>query len=190
MSKSNEGRLVSFAAGGILGLSLLGLISLLDAEARPAPLSNTFSTSDLVQIEAVSSRSEERRPSSPATTPARDLAELDQETAADAVEQAVLDAVQATWPEDAKRATQIVLCESRAGLDPKAWNVSHPDGGPMQINRATWAEYFYEQYGWSWEQLVFDLDINLAAAREIYDRTGGWHRWSCADVVLTSPHVS
>ena len=96
----------------------------------------------------------------------------------------VLSAVADVWPNDTTRAKQIVLCESRAGMDPDAWNVNHPDGGPMQINRYAWADYFLKEYGWDWEQVVTDLNTNLAAAREIYDQSGGWHKWACADVVL------
>jgi hypothetical protein len=50
----------------------------------------------------------------------------------------------------------------------------------MQINKATWAEYFRREYGWTWDQVVLDVDIHLQAAREIFDITEDWTQWSCS----------
>lgn len=183
MRRKRQGRIFSLVTGGVVGLGLLGLVSLLDVQARSNELPSPPSSSDLVLIEPA--EGEPKAGSSmPPASQFGNLAESDEAAVADTVDEAVLTAVKATWPEDSKRAMQIVLCESWAGLHPKAWSTSHPDGGPMQINKATWAKYFFEKYGWTWEQIVYDLDINLAAAREIYDSTGGWQRWACSDAVL------
>jgi hypothetical protein len=85
-----------------------------------------------------------------------------------------------TWPEDRTAALLILHCESRTGVDPDAWRLDAPDGGPFQINRASWEKYFLERYGWTWAQITQDPAINTAAARIIYDRTGDWSAWSCA----------
>lgn len=96
-----------------------------------------------------------------------------------APEAVLLKALRSTWPADLPEAKRILWCESRNGLDPDAWDLSRPDGGPMQLNRETWEPYFEEKYGWTWEQVVFDVNIHFQAAREVYDRTGGWARWTC-----------
>ena len=93
--------------------------------------------------------------------------------------QAIVAAVRATWPEDAEAAQGVLWCESRDGADPDAWKPEREDGGPMQINRATWENYFLTKYGWRWDQIVFDLQINLKAAREVFDISGGWRAWTC-----------
>jgi hypothetical protein len=98
--------------------------------------------------------------------------------------EAIVAAVRLLWGKDADRAEAIVQCESRAGADKDTWDVSAPDGGPMQINRSTWEAYFWRRYGWTWEQIVLDLQIHLQAAREIYDLADGWADWECADVDL------
>ena len=97
----------------------------------------------------------------------------------------IVSAVRLLWGKDADRAEAIVHCESRAGADKDTWNVSAPDGGPMQINRSTWEPYFKTKYGWTWEQIVLDLEIHLRAAREIYDLAHGWGDWECADADLS-----
>ena len=50
----------------------------------------------------------------------------------------------------------------------------------MQINKATWAYYFERKYGWTWSQVVHNLEIHLAAAREIYEKTGDFRQWTCS----------
>ena len=85
----------------------------------------------------------------------------------------------ATWPEDQTAALVILRCESRTGEDPDAWRTDRPDGGPYQINRASWEKFFIEKHGWTWTQITHDPVINTAAARIIYDRTGDWSAWSC-----------
>lgn len=49
----------------------------------------------------------------------------------------------------------------------------------MQINKATWADFFEREYGWPWAQVVLDDVTNFQAARIIYDRAGGWTPWAC-----------
>ena len=92
----------------------------------------------------------------------------------------LVERVRSRFPEDPDTAENILRCESRAGADPDAWDLSQPDGGPMQINRATWEDVLYEDYGWTWSQVVFDLPTHLRAARVIYERAGGWEDWSCS----------
>jgi len=87
--------------------------------------------------------------------------------------------VQAAWPEDPATATRILICESQAGEHADTFSVDAPNGGPMQLNRDTWAGYFQELYGWTWEQVVTDIGVHLKAARVIYDRAGDWTPWRC-----------
>ena len=83
-----------------------------------------------------------------------------------------------TFPEDADRAVRILGCESSDGLDPKTFDVTLDNGGPMQINR-WWQPYFAERFGWTWTQIVQNLEINLLAARIVYDDASGWSPWEC-----------
>ena len=87
--------------------------------------------------------------------------------------------VQETWPEDPDTAVRILVCESHAGDDPRTYDLEAPNGGPMQLDRYTWAPFFAEGYGWTWEQLVTDVHVHLLASRIIYDRAGGWSAWRC-----------
>lgn len=53
----------------------------------------------------------------------------------------------------------------------------------MQLARAVWAPVFVRLYGWTWEQVVLDLEIHFAAARHIYDEAlrawgDGWLPWA------------
>lgn len=89
---------------------------------------------------------------------------------------------ESAWPEDPNPALSILHCESRTGRDPDAWRTDAPDGGPYQINRASWERFFLEKYAWTWNQITHDPAINTAAARIIYDRTGDWSAWSCGIV--------
>jgi hypothetical protein len=92
---------------------------------------------------------------------------------------------ESTWPDVKAEALGILHCESRIGADPDAWRVDAPDGGPYQINRASWETFFRERHGWTWMQITHDPAINTAAAKIIYDRTGDWSAWSCADQLTT-----
>ena len=92
----------------------------------------------------------------------------------------------ATWPEDRTAALIILHCESRTGDDPDAWRTDRPDGGPYQINRASWERFFFLNHGWTWDEITYDPVINTAAARIIYDRTGDWSAWSCEDSLAPS----
>jgi hypothetical protein len=87
--------------------------------------------------------------------------------------------VQETWPEDPDTAVRILICESHAADDDKTYDVDAANGGPMQLDRYTWAPYFEANYGWSWDQVVNDIPIHLQAARLVYDRAEGWGPWSC-----------
>jgi predicted 3-demethylubiquinone-9 3-methyltransferase (glyoxalase superfamily) len=109
--------------------------------------------------------------------------QVEDATFTDLTPQQVLEAVVSEWPDDPEAATSILHCESSAGTDPDTWNLAHPDGGPLQINKATWAAYFKDKYGWTWSQVVRDLETHLAAAREIYDKTGDWSLWACSPSV-------
>jgi hypothetical protein len=91
----------------------------------------------------------------------------------------ILALVQAAWPEDSVRAARILMCESKAGAHEDTFSLSAPNGGPMQLNRFTWEPYFEANFGWTWEQIVTNIDVHLLAARHIYDRAGGWSPWRC-----------
>ena len=69
-------------------------------------------------------------------------------------------------------------CESKHCTDPRTYDLSAPDGGCMQINRATWEGYFLREHGWTWEQIVFDDAINYQAAAVVWERWGRtWGPW-------------
>jgi len=87
--------------------------------------------------------------------------------------------VAAAWPDDPDRAVRILGCESSDGLDPETYDVDAPNGGPLQINRGTWADFFQENFGWPWDQVVNNIDIHIQAARFIYDDSGSWTPWEC-----------
>ncbi len=82
-------------------------------------------------------------------------------------------------------AIAVFTCESRLGSDPDTYNLDAPDGGVAQINKATWGWWFARHYGWTWEQIVLDDDINLTAANIIWHEHArvfnetGWKAWSC-----------
>lgn len=90
----------------------------------------------------------------------------------------ILALVQQTWPEDTLRATRIVFCESKAGQHERTYDLDADNGGPMQISYYAWAAYFEALYGWSWQQIVTDLQVHFQAARHIYERSG-WSAWGC-----------
>ena len=83
------------------------------------------------------------------------------------------------WPDNVNAALDVLHCESSMGKNPDAWDTAAPDGGPYQITRQSWEQFFRTRYGWTWEQITHDAAINTAAARVIYDRTGDWSAWSC-----------
>ncbi len=91
----------------------------------------------------------------------------------------LLEWAQATWPEDPRTAVRILLCESKAGQDGETYLLEAANGGPMQLNQYTWAPFFEANYGWTWGQVVTDMDIHFRAARVIYDRARGWSPWRC-----------
>ena len=91
--------------------------------------------------------------------------------------QAIAAAIVAAWPEQPAKALAVGACESSGGRDPRTWDMTRVHSGPLQIARAVWERYFLERYGWSWEEIVMDPVIHARAAREIYDRAGGWSPW-------------
>jgi hypothetical protein len=97
---------------------------------------------------------------------------------------------ESAWPDNAAGALNILHCESRTGLDPKAWRTDAPDGGPYQINRVSWETFFRDRYGWTWDQITHDPVINTQAARIIYDRTGDWSAWSCDSSTAATGNVA
>jgi hypothetical protein len=81
---------------------------------------------------------------------------------------------------DCDTALAVFTCESNLGQHPDTYNVDHPDGGVTQLNKATWGWWFAYYYGWTWEQIVLNDDLNLAAAYIIYQRAGNtFLPWSC-----------
>lgn len=87
------------------------------------------------------------------------------------------------WPEQMAKAVAVATCESDLGRHPDTYRLDTLHGGPFQLARqwsadgAGWERYFGEKYAWSWDQVVTDVVIHVAAAREIYDRSGGWSPW-------------
>ncbi len=71
----------------------------------------------------------------------------------------------------------MAFCELGGYANPNAFYRTDVYGGPMQIHRASWETFFLLNYGWTWSQLVFELDVHFAAARVIYDRSGSWSPW-------------
>ena len=37
-----------------------------------------------------------------------------------------------------------------------------------------WGAFFEQNYGWTWEEVVRDLDIHFRAARIVWERCGGF----------------
>jgi len=87
------------------------------------------------------------------------------------------------WPEQMAKAVAVATCESDLGRHPDTYRVDKPHGGPFQLARVWgadgdgWERYFWQKYGWTWEQVVADVIIHVAAAREVYDRAGSWLPW-------------
>src|SRR6188508_3616669 len=55
---------------------------------------------------------------------------------------------ESTWPDDANAALSVLHCESSMGRNPDAWDTAAPDGGPYQINRISWEQFFRALNGW------------------------------------------
>lgn len=89
----------------------------------------------------------------------------------------ILAAAARAWPEQPEKAQAVALCELGGWANPVAFDLAREHGGPMQIARTWWESFFFNNYGWAWEQIVFDLDVHFAAARIIYDRSGSWAPW-------------
>ncbi len=78
-------------------------------------------------------------------------------------------------------ALAVSWCESRWGGDQLAFAEGHPDAGWFQINRY-WHEERARSHGWTWEQVRFDMTINVAMAVEIFTESG-WGAWTCNSVL-------
>ena len=91
--------------------------------------------------------------------------------------------VRATWPADQERAVRVARCESGLGQHRATYDLDAENAGPLQINRGTWQPYFQAHYGWSWADVAGigprGLEVHFLAAREVYDRGGGWAPWTC-----------
>ncbi len=84
----------------------------------------------------------------------------------------------AYWPEDPATALRVLECESSTGQHLRTYDLDAANGGPYQISRAVWKPYF-ESRGIDWADVVQVPATHFQAAREIYDRAGGWSPWSC-----------
>jgi hypothetical protein len=88
---------------------------------------------------------------------------------------------------DCATALDVFTCESQLGQHPDTYNVDHEDGGVTQLNKATWGWWFLVNYGWTWEMIVLNDDLNLEAAHIVYHEhekvfdEPGWEAWSCYD---------
>ena len=75
-------------------------------------------------------------------------------------------------------------CESGHGTHPDTYKLDAENGGRLQLNRQTWANFFLDNYGWTWEQVVNDLDTHLHAAAIVWERAGQiFAPWTCSSVV-------
>ncbi len=84
-------------------------------------------------------------------------------------------AIRQAFPETPDKAVRVARCES--GLDPRAVSPGGANVGLMQINVVH--RGLAARMGYSWDQMLQVLP-NLAVARAVYDRAGGWGPWSCA----------
>lgn len=83
--------------------------------------------------------------------------------------------IRQTFPETPDTAVRVARCES--GLDPAAVSPGGANWGLMQVNVVH--KGLAATMGYSWNQML-QAAPNLAVARAIYDRAGGWGPWSCA----------
>jgi hypothetical protein len=83
--------------------------------------------------------------------------------------------IRQTFPETPDKAVRVARCES--GLDPAAVSPDGANWGLMQVNVVHKA--LAAAMGYSWNQMLQPAP-NLAVARAIYDRAGGWGPWSCS----------
>ncbi len=83
--------------------------------------------------------------------------------------------IRQTFPETPDKAVRVARCEST--LDPTAVSPDGANWGLMQVNVVHKA--LAARMGYSWAQML-QAGPNLAVARAVYDRAGGWGPWSCA----------
>jgi hypothetical protein len=83
--------------------------------------------------------------------------------------------VRQTFPETPDKAVRVARCESR--LQPGAISPDGANWGVMQVNVVH--RGLAARMGYSWDQML-QAGPNLAVARAVYDRAGGWGPWSCA----------
>jgi hypothetical protein len=92
----------------------------------------------------------------------------------------ILDHAAAAWPEQPGKARRVAVCEMGADVTTGAYpadlvfDLERRYAGPMQIGQP-WAKHFAAR--WTWAEIVRDLEIHFAAAREIYDLAGDWSPW-------------
>lgn len=84
-------------------------------------------------------------------------------------EEAIIQKIRDTFPEDPDRAVAIAKCESN--LNPKAVSPTN-DHGLMQINKTVHTV----------EGDIYDVETNLKFARKLYDERG-FQPWTCAKIL-------
>lgn len=91
--------------------------------------------------------------------------------------------VMGCWPfpdSECETLWRVEGCESGHGTNLAAYNTEAENGGRLQINRASWKDYFWETYGWHWADIVQDDNLNRVAAYVIWQRAGNsWSPWAC-----------
>lgn len=83
--------------------------------------------------------------------------------------------IRQTFPETPDKAVRVARCEST--LNPGAVSPDGANWGLMQVNVVH--KGLAARMGYSWGQML-QAGPNLAVARAVYDRAGGWGPWSCA----------
>ena len=85
---------------------------------------------------------------------------------------------EASWPEEQwANVAAVDACESSSGAHPDTYRLDAVHGGRMQIARAVWAEWLLANYGWTWSEVVTNVQIQFAAAYIIWERAGSWAPW-------------
>ena len=89
-------------------------------------------------------------------------------------ESEILDLIHALWAEP-QWATAECIARHESGLGTNLVPSETDDWGVFQLNRPTWQPFFMA-LGWGWNPL--EAEWNIAAARVVYDRAGGWSPWA------------
>ena len=84
----------------------------------------------------------------------------------------------------ADEAEKIFTCES--GLSPTSLHINKAglgaDYGVAQINNKYHAARFTKMFDVDWETGIYDISINLAYAKYLYDNSG-WNPWVCSRII-------